>query len=64
MKHYYTTQEVADKLSVSYGTVYVWIKEGILPAYKFRREFRVSATDLNKFIKDKKVKNNKVAVTE
>lgn len=59
---YLSTQEVADKLSVSYLSVYYWIKGGVLPAYKFKRDFRISVTDLNKFIKDKKVKNNKVAV--
>ncbi|MBA7539560.1 hypothetical protein ES705_31840 [subsurface metagenome] len=64
MKYYYTTQEVADRLEVTYGTAYSWIKEGILPAYKFRREYRISVRDFNKFIKDKKVKNNKVVVTE
>jgi len=62
MKHYYTTKEVADKLEVTYGTAYAWIKEGILPAYKFSREFRISVTDLDKFIKDKKVKGNKKVV--
>jgi len=64
MKEYYTTREVADKLEVAYLTVYVWIKEGWLPAYKFRRAFRISATDLDKFIRAKKVKNNKVVVTK
>lgn len=64
MKYYYTTQEVADRLEVTYGTAYSWIKEGILPAYKFNREFRISARELNKFIRDKKVKNNKVVATE
>ena len=59
---YLSTQEVADKLCVSYLSVYYWIKDGILPAYKFRREFRISVTDLEKFIRDKKVKGNKVVV--
>ena len=58
---YLSTQEVADKLRVSYLSVYYWIKDGILPAYKFRRDFRISVTDLDKFIKDKKI-NNKVVV--
>ena len=57
---YLSTQEVADKLSVSYLSVYYWIRDGVLPAYKFRRAFRISVTDLNKFIRDKKVKNKKV----
>ncbi|MBA7579572.1 hypothetical protein ES708_21443 [subsurface metagenome] len=63
MKHYYTTQEIADLLEVTYGTAYSWIKEGVLPAYKFRREYRISVRDFNKFVKDKKV-NNKVVVVK
>ncbi|MBA7516046.1 hypothetical protein ES705_08091 [subsurface metagenome] len=59
---YLSTQEVADKLSVSYLSVYYWIRDGVLPAYKFRRAFRISVTDLDKFIRDKKVKNKKVVV--
>lgn len=61
---YLSTQEVADKLSVSYLSVYYWIKDGVLPAYKFRREFRISVTDLDKFIRDKKVKGKKKVVVK
>jgi len=57
-----TTQQVASRLGVSYLTVYLWIKEGRLPAYKYKRNFRVDITDLNKFLEDKKLKNNKVVV--
>ena len=56
-----TTQEVADKLGVHYMTVYFWIKEGWLPAYRFKRNYRVDVTDLDKFIKDKKINNKVVA---
>jgi len=56
-----TTQQVADRLGVSYLTVYLWIKEGRIPAYKYKRNFRIDITDLNKFIKDKKM-NNKILV--
>ena len=57
-----TTQEVADKLGVHYMTVYFWIKEGWLPAYRYRRNFKVDIADLKKFIKDKKMNNKKVMV--
>ena len=52
---YLTTQEVADKIGVSYLVVYFWIKDGLLPAYRFRRNYRIRIEDLNKFIQDKKV---------
>jgi len=55
MQTYYTTQQVADKLGVAYLTVYQWIKNNWLPAYKFKKDFRVNVKDLNKFIKDRKV---------
>ncbi|GAJ13622.1 unnamed protein product, partial [marine sediment metagenome] len=46
-----------------YGTAYSWIIKGILPVYRFQREYRISVRDFNKFVKDKKIKNNKVVVT-
>lgn len=54
-----TTQQVADRLGVRYLTVYFWIKEGLLPAYRFKRNFRVDIRDLDEFMEDKKVKNKK-----
>lgn len=63
MQTYFTTQQVADKLGVTYLTVYFWIRDNWLPAYKFKKDFRINAKDLNKFIKDRKVEtvviNNK-----
>ena len=63
---YFKTQEVADKLGVSYLTVYTWIKDNWLPAFKFKRELRISSRDLSKFIQDRRYsrvgKGNKVVV--
>lgn len=63
---YFKTQEVADKLGVSYLTVYTWIKDNCLPAFKFRRELRISSRDLSKFMQDRRYskvgKGNKVVV--
>jgi excisionase family DNA binding protein len=45
-----TPQEVSDLLRVSIYTVRRWIKEGKLPAYKVGRVWRISKTDLDKWL--------------
>jgi excisionase family DNA binding protein len=45
-----TPQEVSDLLRVSIHTVRRWIKEGKLPAYKVGRVWRISKTDLDKWL--------------
>ena len=47
----YTPQEVADYLKVDVRTVYRWLREGELNALRFRREYRISETDLRTFLK-------------
>ncbi len=47
----YTPQEVADYLKVDVRTVYRWLREGELNALRFRREYRISETDLRDFLK-------------
>ena len=47
----YTPQEVADYLKVDVRTVYRWLREGELDALRFRREYRISETDLRDFLK-------------
>jgi excisionase family DNA binding protein len=46
----YTPQEVADYLKVDVRTVYRWLREGELNALRFRREYRISETDLRDFL--------------
>jgi len=46
----YTPQEVADYLKVDVRTVYKWLREGELNALRFRREYRISETDLRDFL--------------
>jgi excisionase family DNA binding protein len=46
----YTPQEVADYLKVDVRTVYRWLREGELNALRFRREYRISETDLRGFL--------------
>ena len=46
----YTPQEVADYLKVDVRTVYRWLRDGELNSLRFRREYRISETDLRDFL--------------
>jgi len=48
---YYTLQEIAERLKVSYRTVYRWVHSGKLPAYKLGSDWRVKESDVSDFIK-------------
>lgn len=52
MDNYYTPQEVADKLKVNIRTIYRWIREGKLKAVKIGDLWRISESELERFIKD------------
>ncbi len=47
---YYTLQEVAERLKVSYRTVYRWVRSGELPAYQLGQEWRITERDLSQFL--------------
>jgi len=47
---YYTIEEVAEMLKVVYLTVYRWIQDGKLKAYKAGKQYRINKTDLDRFI--------------
>ena len=49
-EQYYTIEEVAKMLKVVYLTVYRWIQDGKLRAYKAGKQYRISGTDLDKFM--------------
>ncbi len=51
---YYTLQEIADRLKVSYRTVYRWVRAEKLTAYKFGQDWRVKDSDLRAFIESHK----------
>lgn len=51
---YYTIEEVAKMLKVVYLTVYRWIQDGKLKAYKAGKQYRVEKEDLNNFVKNYK----------
>lgn len=56
MDQYFSTRKVADLLDVNIITVRRWILKGLLPAIKIEKALRVSKTDLDKFIEERKVK--------
>lgn len=58
-EEYYTIQEVSELFKVAYLTVYRWIKEGKLEAYKFGKKYKIKKTDIDKFVKESKVNKNK-----
>ena len=49
-KEFYTAQELASKLRVNIMTIYRYIKNGKLKAYKMSKEFRIDKDEFNKFI--------------
>ena len=53
---YLTLPEVAERLKVSRRTVYRWIKDGDLTAYKFANEYRIGESDLTKFLEQRRTK--------
>lgn len=48
----YSTIETARLFNVTRRTIYRWIKNGDLPAYKLVGEWRVMGDDLEKFKRD------------
>lgn len=52
-EQYYSIEEVAKLLKVAYLTVYRWIQDGKLKAYKAGKQYRIKNTELQKFISTK-----------
>lgn len=59
-----TLKEVAKKLNLHYNTVYNFVKSGELKVIKLGRIYRIEEQELDKFIKDKKVKIQSVSRKE
>lgn len=53
-EQYYSIEEVAKKLKVSYLTVYRWIRAGKLKSYKAGKQYRIDEAELNEFIGKRK----------
>lgn len=48
--HFYTIENVADRLEVCPRSVRRWIKAGLLPAYRFGTAKRILDTDFLNFV--------------
>jgi putative molybdopterin biosynthesis protein len=51
---YYSIEEVAKMLKVAYLTVYRWVQAKKLKAFKAGKQYRISRSDLERFIELKK----------
>jgi len=49
------TEEAAKRLGITTRTLYRFMDQGRLPAYRMGRVFRLQMTDIEKFIEDCKV---------
>lgn len=56
-KEYMSLEEVADLLGVTYQLVYRLAKSGELPAARLGKLYRVSRSDLDAYLEDKKREN-------
>ena len=52
---YYTLDEIAQRLKVSYRTVHRWVQAKELSAYKLGAEWRVAESDLQEFLEARKI---------
>jgi len=50
-EQYYTIEEVSKMLKVAYLTVYRWIQDGKLTAFKAGKQYRIEKSDLQSFMK-------------
>jgi len=55
MHVYLTVKEVATILKLNPITVYEYIRDGHLPAFRFGRYYRVSEKEFERFIREKRV---------
>ena len=55
-ERYVTLPEVAERLKVSRRTVYRWIKDGDLNAYKFANEYRITERDIKDFLERRRTR--------
>ena len=55
-ERYLTLREVAERLKVSRRTVYRWIKDEDLNAYKFANEYRITERDVKDFLERRRTR--------
>lgn len=56
MDDYTTTEEVAKKLHLHVDTVKRMLREGELPGYKIRNQWRIKVSDLEQYLAERKHK--------
>lgn len=61
---YYTTKEIAEVLKLHVSTVQKYIKKGIIPAKKIGKNYRISKTNFQKFVKEHNNIDNKGGLNE
>ena len=54
-----TSKEVAERLVITERTVLNFIKKGTLKAYRIGGQYRIDETDLNEFINQSKLNDEK-----
>jgi excisionase family DNA binding protein len=53
-ENYFTVSQVAEKLKVKDSTIWRWIRLGKLNCVRIGRNYRISQTDIDKFLKQEK----------
>ena len=55
-KEFYTTHELAEKLTLNVMTIYRYIKSARLKAHKIGKEFRIAKDEFERFLKNTRTK--------
>ena len=55
-EEYLTPGQIAERLQLNILTIYSYIREKQLPAFKLGRSYRIRKSDLNTFLRSKRTK--------
>jgi excisionase family DNA binding protein len=58
MTQWLSVEDIAKELSVSIDTVRNWIKQKKLTAYRVGRDYRIKREDYDKFLLERKTRND------
>jgi excisionase family DNA binding protein len=61
MDEWLSTQEAARRLGITTRTLYRFVDEGLLPAYRMGRVFRLKQADVDEFIEASRVEPGTLA---
>jgi excisionase family DNA binding protein len=53
-KAFFSTRSLAEYLEVSERTVRDWLEQGLLPSYRFGASRRISADDVDTFVRERR----------